>query len=94
MPEKVSDNLDSQTTFNSFRFGRNTKVIHFIGPVKPWQYGYDVKRGEVVVDETSIHSSTFLQLWWNIFIDKIKADLEVAYEVVIIILIILPVYQC
>lgn len=63
------------------RYGENAKVLHFIGPKKPWQYSYDTSLGDVIVSDEINHASNFLQLWWKIFVEKVQPELDCAFEV-------------
>ncbi|CAI8007719.1 Glycogenin-1 [Geodia barretti] len=53
------------------RFGRNAKIIHFIGAVKPWHHQY-VPGVDAVVLTPGSYSSTsaaydFIKLWWQAY---------------------------
>ncbi|KAM9246296.1 LOW QUALITY PROTEIN: glycogenin-2 [Leptosomus discolor] len=51
-------------------FGRDAKVVHFLGATKPWNYKYNLQTKRVVQDGTtsgSFHQLSFLALWWNIY---------------------------
>ncbi|XP_061844520.1 glycogenin-2 isoform X2 [Colius striatus] len=51
-------------------FGRDAKVIHFLGSTKPWNYKYNLQTKRVMQDATtsgSFHQLSFLALWWNIY---------------------------
>uniref|UniRef100_A0A7M4EG99 glycogenin glucosyltransferase n=1 Tax=Crocodylus porosus TaxID=8502 RepID=A0A7M4EG99_CROPO len=59
-------------------FGANTKVVHFLGSIKPWNYTYDSKtksiRGDAH-DPTMVHPE-FLNIWWDIYITNVLPLLE------------------
>ncbi|NXI64630.1 GLYG2 protein, partial [Anseranas semipalmata] len=51
-------------------FGRDAKVVHFLGATKPWNYKYNLQTKRVMQDGTtsgSLHQLSFLALWWNIY---------------------------
>ena len=58
------------------RFGKDMKVVHFIGPVKPWHHAYNTTSRQVETQASTGHNQQFLQLWWDIFMDKIQPGLE------------------
>ncbi|XP_006902486.1 PREDICTED: glycogenin-2-like, partial [Elephantulus edwardii] len=61
------------------RFGAGAKVVHFLGPTKPWSYGYNPQTGCVVgdgVDAGDPHQQAFLNLWWNIYHASVLPLLE------------------
>ncbi|NXS17847.1 GLYG2 protein, partial [Mystacornis crossleyi] len=60
-------------------FGRDAKVVHFLGATKPWNYKYNLQTRRVMQDGTtsgSFHQLSFLALWWNIYSDSILPLLE------------------
>ncbi|XP_060689992.1 glycogenin-1-like [Hemiscyllium ocellatum] len=52
------------------QYGADSKVVHFLGKVKPWDYSYDPTTRCVTRDSddysTIIHPG-FLNIWWDIF---------------------------
>jgi glycogenin glucosyltransferase len=59
------------------QFGKNVKVAHFIGASKPWHYAFNPSTGQVEdVDASGGHAQEFLQMWWRIFVERVKASLE------------------
>ncbi|XP_043558626.1 glycogenin-1-like isoform X2 [Chiloscyllium plagiosum] len=52
------------------QYGADSKVVHFLGKVKPWDYSYDPTTRCVIRDSddysTIIHPG-FLNIWWDIF---------------------------
>ncbi|XP_036601488.1 glycogenin-2 isoform X6 [Trichosurus vulpecula] len=85
-------NLSSSTIYTyrpAFnKFGSDAKVVHFLGPSKPWHYKYNRQTGSVISESLtseSQHRASFLDLWWKIydesivpFFDKVQhvAELE------------------
>ncbi|XP_067997726.1 glycogenin-2 isoform X2 [Melanerpes formicivorus] len=60
-------------------FGRDAKVVHFLGAMKPWNYRYNLQTERVMHDDTtsgSFHQLSFLALWWNIYSDSVLPLLE------------------
>ncbi|XP_065533596.1 glycogenin-2 isoform X3 [Lathamus discolor] len=60
-------------------FGRDAKVVHFLGSRKPWNHKYDLQTKKVMQDGTtdgSLHQLSFLSLWWNIYSASILPLLE------------------
>jgi len=56
------------------RFGQNVKIVHFLGSLKPWLYGYDPK-SKTVLEPTTSQSSQQLehvQAWWDLFVVDVK----------------------
>ncbi|XP_072470582.1 glycogenin-2 isoform X3 [Notamacropus eugenii] len=71
-------NLSSNTIYTyrpAFnKFGSNTKVVHFLGPSKPWHYKYNRQTGSVISESLtseSQHDVSFLDLWWKIYDENI-----------------------
>ncbi|EDO33618.1 predicted protein, partial [Nematostella vectensis] len=50
-------------------FGKNVKIVHFIGPVKPWQYSYSETSSTAYVPSSNNipHERSYIQLWWDIY---------------------------
>ncbi|KAG8190788.1 hypothetical protein JTE90_005824 [Oedothorax gibbosus] len=55
------------------QFGKNVKVVHFLGAVKPWMHFYNSETGRVQGD--SHHSYEHLQLWWDLFMKYVQPNL-------------------
>lgn len=53
------------------RFGRNAKIIHFIGPVKPWQHRYVPDVDAVILSPGSYASQNvaydYIKRWWQVY---------------------------
>nr|XP_026693838.1 glycogenin-1 isoform X1 [Ciona intestinalis] len=50
------------------QYGKDTKIVHFIGFVKPWNHKYDEKTGEVTqVEGPGIHEETLVKQWWKVW---------------------------
>lgn len=65
--------------FDLYSFGRDAKVVHFLGATKPWNYKYNLQTKRVMQDGTtsgSSHQLSFLALWWNIYSASILPLLE------------------
>jgi len=60
------------------KFGKNVKIVHFIGATKPWCIHFDDK-GEPQMGDTEIHTKNHLRLWWQIFSSEVKPMLATAF---------------
>ncbi|KAL7380074.1 hypothetical protein ABVT39_011235 [Epinephelus coioides] len=65
------------------QYGRNAKVVHFLGKVKPWNYSYDAQRGEVKghslsPDQCDLHPD-YLLMWWQVYAKSVLPLLHQAY---------------
>lgn len=50
------------------RFGHGTKVVHFIGAVKPWHHMYDRVTGTLYqADGSGVHEERFIREWWSLY---------------------------
>ncbi|CAG4965643.1 unnamed protein product [Colias eurytheme] len=56
-------------------YGQNLKIIHFIGPAKPWLQNYNFESQSVDAPE---HLKGFLQLWWDLFTSQVHTQLDVS----------------
>ena len=57
------------------RFGRNVKVVHFIGAQKPWHCSYNTATGDVTGSSDPTQKE-FLALWWTIFMQDVQNTLR------------------
>ncbi|GFW08060.1 glycogenin-1 [Trichonephila clavipes] len=55
------------------QFGKDVKIVHFLGPIKPWMESYNSETGRV--QSGSPHSYAHLQLWWDIFMKHVQPNL-------------------
>ena len=56
--------------FLSFRFGKDAKVVHFLGATKPWHHFCNPETSQVhIQDERSNVEGTreFTQMWWDMY---------------------------
>ena len=55
----------------ALRFGRNAKIIHFIGPVKPWQHRYVPDVDTVILSPGSYATQKvtydYIKRWWHVY---------------------------
>uniref|UniRef100_V9KXQ9 glycogenin glucosyltransferase n=1 Tax=Callorhinchus milii TaxID=7868 RepID=V9KXQ9_CALMI len=71
-------NLSSVAVYNYLaafkRFGSQAKVIHFLGPVKPWHYTF-IPDTHLVLTDTGKpkepHIVDLLQLWWDVYFSSV-----------------------
>ena len=65
----------------SCRFGKDVKIVHFLGPMKPWHHTYNHETGNVYIPPSCQggvpHERSFLQLWWDIYLSIIQTDMQV-----------------
>ncbi|XP_042315508.1 glycogenin-2 isoform X2 [Sceloporus undulatus] len=55
-------------------YGKDAKVVHFLGPTKPWNYKYCPQTRTVTEDglaPVSPSQLSFLELWWMTYISRI-----------------------
>lgn len=65
------------------QFGRDAKVVHFLGKVKPWNYTYDTQSGQVKghslpPDHRQVNPD-YLTLWWETYTSNVLPALRQAY---------------
>lgn len=58
------------------RYGRNMKIIHFIGATKPWLQYFDTESKRVRPSDDVKHLEAILQRWWDIFCSMIHPGLS------------------
>ncbi|XP_018352410.1 PREDICTED: protein split ends isoform X1 [Trachymyrmex septentrionalis] len=58
------------------QFGDDVRIIHFIGITKPWLQYFDTLTGTVQPPPGSTHLQPLLQLWWNIFCERVHSQLS------------------
>ena len=56
-------------------YGRNVKIVHFIGATKPWLIRFD-EAGTALIGDTEKHSHDHLKLWWQIFNNSVRPKLN------------------
>ncbi|XP_061700451.1 glycogenin-1-like isoform X2 [Syngnathoides biaculeatus] len=64
-------------------YGRDAKVVHFLGKTKPWCYTYDPQSGEVGghpedPDGARLHPD-YVQSWWRLYAASVRPLLQRAY---------------
>lgn len=63
-------------THNIYSFGRNVKIIHFIGAAKPWKASFNQKRGPVLNRPENFHLEKHLKKWWQIYSTEVRPRME------------------
>ncbi|GAB1600170.1 glycogenin-1-like isoform X2 [Argonauta hians] len=53
------------------QFKSSIKIVHFIGPIKPWQHSYNTNTMKVTPLGKSGHDPDFLQRWWDIYMESV-----------------------
>lgn len=65
----------------SLRYGRDAKVVHFLGKVKPWDYSYDTTSKTIKgqsQDASDMHPNYMIQ-WWELFCSSILPLMKEEY---------------
>ncbi|XP_063220053.1 glycogenin-1 isoform X4 [Bacillus rossius redtenbacheri] len=57
-------------------YGDSVKIVHFIGPNKPWLMHFDVETGCVHPPAGFHHVLPLLQKWWDIFFASVHSRLS------------------
>jgi len=54
------------------KYGKNIKIVHFLGSVKPWHHYLDKNTGRVVLSGSGTGSTDeiFTQMWWDLYVNK------------------------
>jgi len=56
---------------SDIRFGKDAKIVHFIGPVKPWQHQYLSAKDTVILSpgtySSQIAAQDFIRRWWQVY---------------------------
>jgi len=60
------------------RFGHKSKIIHFLGGIKPWEYGYNPETKDITQPPGTrpTQLKEHLELWWNIFLEYVYPHLN------------------
>jgi len=58
------------------RYGKDTKVLHYIGPAKPWHSRYDTATGQVHTAGDVTNYAVLLKLWWNVYMQHVRPSIE------------------
>ncbi|XP_022095081.1 glycogenin-1-like isoform X1 [Acanthaster planci] len=60
------------------RFGKEIRIVHFIGTAKPWLYVYYPSTNWLAPPESgdSGHDIEYVRKWWDIFLTKIRPNIE------------------
>ncbi|XP_064456653.1 glycogenin-1-like isoform X2 [Ornithodoros turicata] len=66
----------SYTYLPAYRqFGKDVKIVHFLGPVKPWHHNFNLVSGQVESRQDSQHMHNHLQFWWELFMTNVQPNL-------------------
>lgn len=75
-------NMCSMATYSYLpafkQFGEDVRIIHFIGITKPWLQYFDTLTGVVQSPAGVGHLQPLLQLWWNIFCERVHPQLSIS----------------
>nr|CAD7427209.1 unnamed protein product [Timema monikensis] len=73
-------NMCSSATYSYLpaykQFGELVKIVHFIGPNKPWLLHFDTETRQVRPPPGVEHLHTLLQIWWDFFCDNVHPTLS------------------
>ncbi|CAO1341264.1 unnamed protein product [Diamesa serratosioi] len=58
------------------KFNQEIKIIHFIGESKPWLQHFNSLNKQVSTPQGYNHLQGFLQLWWDLFCEKVHPELN------------------
>ncbi|CAO1333314.1 unnamed protein product [Diamesa tonsa] len=58
------------------KFNQEIKIIHFIGETKPWLQHFNSLSKQVNTPQGYNHLQGFLQLWWDLFCEKVHPELN------------------
>ena len=58
------------------RFREKIKIVHFIGPIKPWHHPFNTATKTVTTMPETGHSQEFLQIWWDLFMELVQPKLD------------------
>ena len=58
------------------RFKDKIKIIHFIGPVKPWHHLYQRNEDRLVLLHGSQYAmiEEYIQMWWHIYCSTLPPE--------------------
>ncbi|XP_013790255.1 glycogenin-1-like [Limulus polyphemus] len=56
------------------QFGKDVKIVHFLGELKPWKY--IVSEGKLMKPSESQHSEDHLQYWWDLYMSHVEPHLQ------------------
>lgn len=57
------------------QFGKDVKVVHFLGSVKPWHHSFSLLTGQVETRGETQHMHGHLQFWWELFMTNVQPNL-------------------
>ncbi|XP_047130430.1 glycogenin-1 [Hydra vulgaris] len=58
------------------RYGKDVKIVHFLGSRKPWDHVFSQVSREAVVSKDLSHLHNFTNMWWEIFISSEEKSLK------------------
>jgi glycogenin glucosyltransferase len=58
------------------KFGKNAKIVHFIGATKPWHASYNKQSGSVDTHGDVSHRVDLMKMWWTVFIEQVQPTLD------------------
>lgn len=78
-------NMNTSTSYTYLpaykQFGKNVKIVHFLGNQKPWMCNYNKKTGTVEPSDKYNHSYEHLHLWWSLYIENVETQETIDAEI-------------
>ncbi|GBN34745.1 Glycogenin-1 [Araneus ventricosus] len=56
------------------KFGKDVKIVHFLGNQKPWMFHYNRDTGNVDAPIGNAPLADFLKMWWRIFAERVSSS--------------------
>jgi glycogenin glucosyltransferase len=76
-------------------FNKDVKIIHFIGETKPWVQQINTASRQVQAPKGFGHLQDFLQLWWDLFVDKVHPslteDMVSDFELILCVMLVIEI---
>ena len=63
-----------------YRFGKDVKIVHFIGAAKPWKAFFNQKGHPVPNRPEDLHLVEHLKHWWQIYSTEVRPRIEQKVE--------------
>jgi glycogenin glucosyltransferase len=64
------------------QYGKDVKIVHFLGATKPWMHQYDPVSGNVTVvgGPAQQHVQGYLKMWWDLFAETVLPKMTGDYS--------------
>jgi glycogenin glucosyltransferase len=60
------------------RFGKDVKIVHFLGAVKPWHHTWGP--GGLHMKGDAMHHIAHTQYWWSVFVEDVHPRIDPKYS--------------